>query len=123
MQLAAFGLELGKVSWLGPISNSNEPEGARRSPHGAPTEPGLILMDAAWLGSSSAQALAARPGMRMRFGGYTDAKVQLMGAEAQSRAYMDRDDAAAYDDSAERRIDASDGCAYTRDEFIAYYKE
>ena len=68
-------------------------------------------------------ALAAHPVLRLRLASYTDAKLSCFSSGAQAVAQIEREDAAAFSDGVERRIDSSDGRAYTRDEFMSYYRD
>jgi hypothetical protein len=68
------------------------------------------------------EALAAHASLRCRLHSYTDARINVFAPGTECYAHVDRDDAAD-DGGSERRVDASDGRCYTKEEFLSYYRD
>lgn len=74
------------------------------------------------IGLAVGGATAEHAELRLRLQGHGDAKLARLAAGGSVAAHMDRDDLPATD-GVERRVDPSDGRAYTRDEFLSFYRD
>ena len=95
----------------------------RALPGGERAWPTLFRLSAALtdLGLSLGGALSQQPALRLRLESYTDTQASVREGGGDEAARMERDDAASHADGIERRVDMSDGRAYTKDEFLAFY--